>query len=635
MIDNGLVESGISRIGAEQELVIVDRAFQPTPLAEPVLADLNDSHFTTELGRFNIEFNLDPLKFEGACLSQLEADLWTYVNRTRHAAHLLGAEALLTGIAPSLEKSDLTLDNLTDRPRYWALNDALHRLRAGKPYELLLRGIDELRVSHDNMMLEACNTSFQVHFQVEPDSFADKYNAAQAVTGLVLAAAANSPLLFGRQLWHETRIALFQQSIETRDTRDDLREFPPRVSFGSRWIESSATEIYKEDISRYKSLFTIDPDEDPAKVIERGDIPELSCLKLHNGTVYRWNRPCYGVANGKAHLRIENRSLPAGPTPADEVANAALWFGLIRGVTDEFGNIAEHMDFEHAASNFSNAAQHGLDAQLWWPKHEHTPARELLPIAIIPLARKGLQDAGIDNADIERYLGIIEQRVCTGQTGSRWAIDSLAKMRKRGTRSERMSALVAASIQGQASGDPVHSWPLATFDDTTDSSFAQLRTIDRVMTTDLFTVNEQDVIDLAVSLMDWQHVRYIPVENDDHKLVGLLTYRRLLRHLANAAEKDCTEAVPVSDVMIKHIVTAPPNTDTLSCVKLMQEKKVGCLPITKDDVLVGLVTEHDFYTIAAPLFIASLESARLVNVKPTHPAPKLTVTATAQDQHTR
>lgn len=610
MIDEGRVERGVDRIGAEQELVLVDRAFQPTCLAEQVLTELNDSHFTTELGQFNIEFNLDPHPFAGDCLSILESELWSYFNRARHAAHLHGAEALLTGISPTLEKSDLTLRHLTDRPRYWALNEALQILRDGRPYELTLKGVDELRVTHDNMMLEACNTSFQVHFQVDPESFAKKYNATQAVTGIILAAACNSPVLFGRQLWHETRIALFQQSIETRNARDDLREFPPRVSFGSRWVKSSVTEIYKEDIARFKSLFSIDPDEDPAKVLDRSETPELSCLKLHNGTVYRWNRPCYGVANGSAHLRIENRVLPAGPTPADEVANAALWFGLIRGVSDTFGDIADVMEFDDAASNFWNAAQHGLDAQLWWPKIGHAPARELIPLAIIPLARNGLQAAGIDSDDIERYLGIIEARVCSGQTGSRWAIDSLAAMRKRGTRSERMSALVASSIAGQASGNPIHEWPLATFDTLGDRSFAQLKTIDKVMTTDLFTVNQSDVIDLAISLMEWQHVRYIPVEDDDQKLVGLLTHRLLLKHLAARSSSSDTEAVPVSDVMITDVVSVQPSESTLSCVKMMTEQSLGCLPIVNSDgVLVGLVTEHDFYEIASPLFIASLESA--------------------------
>ncbi|XHC25002.1 hypothetical protein ABWH91_12160 [Phycisphaerales bacterium ac7] len=389
LLQEDRIESGVNRIGAEQELVIVGRDWRPAPLCEEILEELEgDPHFTHELGRFNIEFNLDPLSFSGDCLSKLERRITEFFDKTRYAAHRHDAEAMMVGILPSLEKDDLSLRNLTDRPRYWALNEALNNLRGGK-YELRIKGRDELIVTHDSVMLEACNTSFQVHFQVSPQDFATKYNAAQAVAGPVMAAAANSPLLFGKRLWQESRIALFQQSVDTRKAGSDLRDFPPRVSFGHGWVRESVLEIYKEDLARFKPLFSTEADEDPMQVIDRGEAPNLRCLMLHNGTVYRWNRPCYGTAIGpdgkrRAHIRIENRILPSGPTPMDEVANAAFWFGLMRAIVDEQGNMADHMPFDDAASNFVEAATHGLDAQFDWPGMGQIPRASSSPCACCP-----------------------------------------------------------------------------------------------------------------------------------------------------------------------------------------------------------------------------------------------------------
>ncbi|MCA9310918.1 MAG: hypothetical protein KDA21_06910, partial [Phycisphaerales bacterium] len=235
MITSGMIESGVRRIGAEQELFIVNRSWRPAPLNDAILADLDDDNCTTELAKFNMEFNLDPLVFGGDCLSKLEASINEQLVKVRNVARLHDAEVVLCGILPSLLKTDLALDNLTDRPRYHVLNETLTRLRNG-PYQLKIEGIDELSVEHDNVMLEACNTSFQVHFQVGADEFPRAYNIAQAVTAPVLAAASNSPLLFGKRLWRETRIALFQQSIDTRQAQQHMREFLRRVSFGTHWV---------------------------------------------------------------------------------------------------------------------------------------------------------------------------------------------------------------------------------------------------------------------------------------------------------------------------------------------------------------------------------------------------------------
>ena len=310
MIEDDWIESGVRRVGAEQEMFLVGPGWRPAPIATEVLAAIEDPRFTTELAKFNLEGNLDPVVFGKGCLSQIEAQLEELVGLARDGARECGGEIALCGILPTLRKSDLGLDNMAPVPRYFALNRAMNKLRGGS-YDFQIKGMDELIVKHDSVMLESCNTSFQVHFQVAADEFAKLYNIAQVVAAPVLAACTNSPLLFGRRLWRETRIALFQQAVDTRSTSHDLRVRQPRVSFGRQWVKESATELFREDIARFKILLGGDTDEDPFAEIRAGRPPKLQALRLHNGTVYRWNRPCYGITEGKPHLRIENRYVPS------------------------------------------------------------------------------------------------------------------------------------------------------------------------------------------------------------------------------------------------------------------------------------------------------------------------------------
>ena len=287
MLEEGRFETDVRRIGAEQELFIVDRSGRPAPVSLEVLSEIDDPHFTTELASFNLEFNLDPILFEGKCLSNLENEINRYTRLARDAAGKHGAEILLTGILPTLRKSDLSLQNMTECARYTALNEAMTRLR-GKAYEIRIQGLDELRFKHYSVMLESCNTSFQVHFQVSSEDFARLYNIAQVVTAPVLAAASNSPLLFGKRLWKETRIALFQQSVDTRSTSPHLREVFPRVSFGSDWVQRSVAEVFQEDIARFKVLLSTEIDEDPFESLASGVTPRLQALQLRR---VRWGRP--------------------------------------------------------------------------------------------------------------------------------------------------------------------------------------------------------------------------------------------------------------------------------------------------------------------------------------------------------
>lgn len=599
MLENGMIESEVRRIGAEQELFLVGEGWRPASLAVEVLEEIDDPHFTTELGKFNLEMNLEPLSFGDGCLSQMESELNQLITKARDAARRHGADIVLAGILPTLRKSDLGLDNMTPVPRYYALNRAMSRLRGGA-YEFRIKGVDELMVQHDSVMLEACNTSFQVHFQVGANEFAKFYNIAQAVAAPVLAVANNSPLLFGRRLWCETRIALFQQAVDTRSSTEDMRERAPRVSFGRHWVKKSVTELFQEDISRFKILLGTEKEEDPFAKLDQGVAPELHALRLHNGTVYRWNRACYGLTDGKPHLRIENRILPSGPTPLDEVANAAFWYGLISGLSRNYEDITELMEFEDASSNFTRAARSGLGAELTWFEGLAIPARDLICEELLPVARDGLEKDGIVSGDIDRYLGVIEERVHSKMTGCRWILDSLAGMKQRGTQDERLSAITAAMIKRQQEGLPVARWSPAELEEAGGWKHNYLK-IEQFMTTDLFTVHEDEPIELVASLMDWERIRHIPVEDQESRLVGLVSYRALLHLLGRGTLDTGGETLPVSEIMKRDPVTVSPETSSLEAITLMRTHGVGCLPVVKDGRLIGIVTERNFMNIAGEL----------------------------------
>ncbi|GMR13344.1 MAG: glutamate-cysteine ligase family protein [Gemmatimonadota bacterium] len=598
MLRDGMIESGVGRFGCEQEMFLVNRAWTPAPVAVEVLDRLGDGPFTMELARFNLEVNVEPRRIEGACFSWLEGRLNEILTRVREAAAELDAEVCLAGILPTLAKSDLSLDNISPKERYYALNDALTRLRGGA-YRLRIEGTDELHIEHDSVMLEACNTSCQIHLQVSPDEFARMYNTAQAITGPVLAACVNSPLLFGKRLWAETRIALFQQSLDTRSSRVHLRELSPRVRFGSRWVESSVTELFEEDIADFRVLLTQEIEQDPFECLAAGRIPRLDALKLHNSTVYRWNRPCYGISDGNAHLRIECRALPAGPTVRDEVANAAFWIGLAIGAARRYGDITESIEFEDVKSNFLAASRRGLNAGLRWVGQRSVPARELILDTLLPMARDGLEGR-VESTDIDLYLGVIEERVKLGATGSAWVARSLRSMKGQGTRAERLSALTAATVRLQWEGEPVHTWEPAGLSDAGLLKPNYMR-VEQYMATQLFTVHEDELVEMVAFLMDRNQIRHVPVEDGEHRLVGLVSYRSILRMASEGERSESRLHLPVRTIMEPAPLFVAPETATLEAIDLMRTHKISCLPVVKNDKLVGLVTERDFMSIAYQL----------------------------------
>ncbi len=605
MLADGMFDTGPRRIGAEQELFLVDNRWQPAPLAEETLNHSTDDRLVTELTRFNLEFNLDPYFFRSDCLSKLENQLNEMLQYTRDVAAKAGAKVVLTGILPTIHLTDLDIANMAPVPRYFAINDAIINLRGG-PAQYQIRGADELFFRHENILVEGCNTSFQTHFQVTPEEFPHFYNIAQLVAAPCLAAATNSPVLFGKRLWRETRIALFQQAVDTRSSNLYLREMSPRVHFGTGWLNSSVTEIYKEDISRFRVILTAEL-EDPFEVMAKGGIPKLKALQLHNGTVYRWNRACYGVTDGKPHLRIENRILPAGPTVLDEVANAAFWFGLVSGIAAEVDGLTDRIDFDDVKSNFIAAARLGLASQLVWLDEERLPAGELIQKHLLPLSRRGLEKSGIDSGDIDKYLGVLEERVRTNRTGSQWIVESLAKMKRnnpRGRRADRLNAVVAAMYDRQQGDQPGHMWELATSDETRAMRQMQNTRVEHFMSTDLYTVNEEELIELVAKLMDWEHIRHVLVEDRDHKLVGIVTHRQLLRHMS-MADNDA-RLVPVKEIMTRNPITVTPSTTTASALNTLRSNQISALPVVNEGLLIGIITDRDFYDIASALLDDSI-----------------------------
>lgn len=586
MLQNNQIETGINRIGAEQEFCLVDKYFKPSLNALEILEKVDDDHFTPELARYNLEINLDPLELRGDCFSTMQSQLRDLLNKAEDAANSLNEKIILTGILPTIDFRAVQMEYMTPKPRYEALANIVSELR-GDDFELNITGVDELILRHNNILFEACNTSFQCHYQVEPENFTDMYNWAQMLSGPVLSIACNSPLLIGKQLWSETRIPLFQQSIDTRGKGYHLREREQRVTFGNRWIKN-VSDVYRNDIARHTLLFLTDIENDSLDTLNNGEIPDLMALQLHNGTIYKWNRPCYGVLNGKPHLRIENRYLPSGPTVQDEIANFAFWVGLMSNLPDKYRNIWEKIDFEEVKENFYKAAMWGIQSGMIWDG-ELMSARSLILDILIPMAREGLERKEIDQHDIDRNLDIIKARAENYATGSRWIVNSYRKLKENLEREESTVALTAIMHNRRLTNTPVHEWEIARENELAELKM-QYDIVSNIMTTNLVTVAENDIAELILKIMDWRNIRHLPVEDSRGKLKGIVTKNQLVRYLNNPDKDGLATA---ADVMDKNPVTIGPNDDIKYAMLLMIDKGVSCLPVVENEQLIGIITDKD------------------------------------------
>ena len=600
MLDEGLIESGRNRIGAEQELFIVDQHLQPAPLADTILQATDQTHFTNELARYNLEINLDPIDFRDDCLSKMEAEIQQLISILNTEAGKHDARILLTGILPTIQDRHLKPEFMSPKPRYQVLENALRDLRGREEYSFQITGVDDLQIRDDSVMVEACNTSFQVHFQVSPEHFPRWYNIAQVVAAPVLAAAVNSPLLYNRRLWRETRIAIFQRTLDTRTDMPIQRRLQPRVNFGQDWVKQSILDIFREDLSRFPVMFATEITEDPFEILQNADVPSLEALTLYNGSIYRWNRACYGVYEGNAHLRIENRMLPSGPTARDEIANAAFWYGLICGLNERYDDIISHISFEQVKDNFISAARHGLTTEQTWLDGRRWSVRDLIRKELLPIAEAGLKQSGIQSGDIDTYLTIIDERVASGQTGARWQLDSLENMKDTIPSAGKMSQITAAMLEWQSGNIPGHRWSLAE----TEPSKQWIRTqmnVSQWMNTDITTIRPDDSLELAGQQMVWNDLRIIPVEDKEHRLMGVVSYHDILQHHTEVTDNSEASAIPVRAVMTGDPITVSPTSSILGAVRLMEEHSLSSLPVVEDGQLVGLLTENVIMQIAGQL----------------------------------
>jgi gamma-glutamyl:cysteine ligase YbdK (ATP-grasp superfamily) len=448
------------RVGLEIELNLVDDQGAPSMRNADVLDMVADQAWATEVGQFNVEINVPPRQLDGDALAELEHDVRASLNTADAKARGAGSRMVMVGILPTLRQNDVHEGTLSANARYRVLNDQIFAAR-GENMQIAIDGADHLLTYADSITPEAACTSVQLHAQVSPDAFASYWNAAQAIAGVQVALAANSPFLFGRQLWHETRITLFEQATDTRPDELKQQGVRPRVWFGERWI-TSVFDLFEENIRYFPALLPICEEEEPQAVIDSGASPQLAEMSLHNGTIYRWNRPVYAVVDGKPHLRVENRVLPAGPSVVDIMANAAFYYGLVRTLAEAERPVWTQMSFATAADNLHAAARHGIDAQLYWPGMGDVPAAELVLRRMLPLARTGLTRWGVNPAHADRLLGIIEQRCLTGQTGAAWQIATVRALSQDGgvDREEALRLMTQRYVEHMHANEPVHTWPL-------------------------------------------------------------------------------------------------------------------------------------------------------------------------------
>jgi gamma-glutamyl:cysteine ligase YbdK (ATP-grasp superfamily) len=462
MLRDQLFETSPSQVGQEIELNLVDEHGTPSMRNADVLDAIADPAWATEVGQFNLEINVPPRQLAGDALADLEQEVRGSLNAADAKARGTGCRIVMIGILPTLQKRDLHEGTMSANARYRVLNEQIFAAR-GEDMRIEIDGAERLLTYADSITPESACTSVQLHLQVSPDAFASYWNAAQSIAGVQVALAANSPFLFGKQLWQETRITLFEQATDTRPAELKQQGVRPRVWFGERWI-TSVFDLFEENLRYFPALLPICEDEDPLAVLDSGGCPQLAEMSLHNGTVYRWNRPIYAVVDGVPHLRVENRVLPAGPSVADVMANTAFYYGLVRALAEAQRPIWSQMSFATAAENLSLAARHGMDAQLYWPGLGEVPVAELVLRRLLPLAREGLRRWEVSPVHADRLLGIIEQRCLTGRTGAGWQVDTVAAVSRDSgrDRAEALRVMTQRYIEHMHTNEPVHTWPQST-----------------------------------------------------------------------------------------------------------------------------------------------------------------------------
>ena len=585
MLQDDIFDNGDPKIGAEQEICIVNKELEPSQNALKLLDVIDDEHYTNELALFNLEINLEPLPLKDNCFSEMEGELLCLLSQGTEIARYYKDDLLLTGILPTLKYHHLQFDYMTPEHRYKTISDRLAELR-GKDFDIYVQGVDEVIMSLGSVLFEACNTSFQLHLQIAPKDFVNQHNWSQMIAGPVLSACVNSPILFGNELWAETRIALFKQSLDTRSANKLYRKKLPRVYFGKDWLRNSPADLWKNDITRFPLLVTSDDFEDAELVYKNGGIPNLRGIRLHNGTTYTWNRMCYGFSEEQPHLRIECRYLPAGPTPIDEIANFAFWIGLMNAEPPKGIEFWKNIDFKTVKNNFIKSARYGLNTVFDW-FGKNISAKELILNELLPLAKTGLVKRNISKKDIDKYLGVIENRVKAEVTGASWQVDNFRILADKYGQSIAQKELVRNMIKNQDKNIPVHEWENVNLE--ASLILNDVLQVEQFMTTDILTTNEADSLDLVRNILNWYNIHHLPVEDYDGNLVGLIT-DGLIERLDREFPELCSYA---GDAMMTDFITINVKESIEKAISLMNLHHLSGLPVVYKEKLVGILTRRD------------------------------------------
>jgi CBS domain-containing protein len=576
MLAEGLIDKGNNTIGVEQELCLVYADGNPAKVAPYVLENVGDKHYTNELALFNLEINLDPQTLTGTCFSEVENNLISLVAMGNKWAKDRKAHLFLAGILPTIRYRDLKYESMTPELRYEILSEELLKLR-GRAFEIYLQGVDDFYTKLQTVLFEACNTSFQTHLQVNPENFVDQYNWAQMIAAPVMGVAANSPLLFGKELWAENRIALFKQSLDTRK-HNHVYSRMPRVYFGNKWLTTSPVDIWREDLIRFPLIFKAEGIQNPMKTLSQGKMPLLRSIRLHNGTTYTWNRLCYGVNDNKAHIRLECRYMPAGPTLVDEVANFVLWAGVMKGLPEEDRKIWKETNFQSIKSNFVRAARTGIETMLYW-KGKTVTIAELVSDELLPMAERGLSELNVNQEDISKYLGIIEKRLETNTNGATWAIKRFRKLKSKYEIPLACEILTQEMLEIQNANIPIHEYRERPI------SKVKARKVEDVMKSDIYRVDEDMTLSIAKRIMSWKMIHHLPVENSQGQLVGIVSQ--------SCFKEAKSDDVKIKEVMHSLLITCSPECTLEFAVDKMRIHSIHSLLIMEDENLVGILTYND------------------------------------------
>lgn len=584
MLENKMFMKAPYHIGAEQEFCLTNENWEPTNKADEIIRDIDDPHFTPELTLYNLEINLDPVILKDRCFSDLHKQLNELLDKARLSAAKYGSKVILTGILPTVDTKFLGMSYMTPLKRYRVLNEAIKDIRKDD-IELHIKGVDEVNLHHNTILYEGCNTSFQSHLQIDPDNFSDTYNWAQAISGPILSICANSPMLMGQELWEETRIALFAQSVDTRASTFILNEMESRVAFGNDWVSGSVADYYKDAVIRFRSLITTDFETDSMSLLQSGQTPKLRALSLHNGTIYKWNRLCYGVKDNVPHLRIENRYMPSGPTTEDEIANMMLWVGVMMGRPKAFDKIHQKMNFKDIKGNFFNAARYGMAAQFHWDG-KLVSSHELLLDHFLPMAFRGLYSMGIAPRDAEHYLSIIENRI-RSHNGSRWMIKAFRKLKESYKTPDALKILVATMHEREEKRYTVDVWQLPRGDEYVIPQ-DRLTVKDR-MNTKTMTAQENDSAELVLKMMLWKNIHHAPILDHNLDLSGLLTWTDVQNYIDDPGMLKES----IRSLMTKDLITVSSETPLIEAKELMAANSINCLPVVDGKKLIGIITTND------------------------------------------